>query len=646
MRQLAAFLLLTLSGGQAAAPATPSGAPDVFVAYPDPGATVPFDHVILEGSVSPGADLRIDGKAVTVGPDGLFMEWWPLRPGVNTLHFLTTRGGKSGTGTLRVTRPAPRVWPARPTAIDAGSVTPRLSRTYWDAANDLPDERTIRVSFQGSPGGRATYRLAGSPPVPMTEGPTGTYAAVYTLPSTARVLDAAVVVSLRGRDGKTVTATAPGRLTSTPAGPRLATERAGTVQGQALNDAVTLLTDLDGQPLLYPRDGMTFTAVGRVGEDLRVRLAPGLSALATAAQLDLTAGRLGVALGGMITLDGPVELASMPSPRPSPLLLAQATPAPVAAGATEAVPDLTPLPIPDAPDPVPPAVSGDLRVRVPLGGVRVPYSIEQRAGGSQLLLTLYGTFATPLGGLADITDPLLRSVDVQPGLPGVTLVTLTLAAGQAWGFQTGYEGSDLIVTVRRPPTLDSRRPLQRRVITLDPGHGGNQKGGAGSLRTPEKNLVLPIALRVAALLRAQGATVVLTRTADVTLGLYERGLAAEAARADLLVSIHANALPDGRDPRGLRGPEVYYTHPQAQAVAVRVLASLRRTLPELGPGEGLKGGAFLALTRPSAQPSILVETAYLTDAGNLRVLQSVAGQERFAQAIAAGIVDFYAAQLP
>uniref|UniRef100_UPI00286993D2 N-acetylmuramoyl-L-alanine amidase family protein n=1 Tax=Deinococcus sp. TaxID=47478 RepID=UPI00286993D2 len=246
----------------------------------------------------------------------------------------------------------------------------------------------------------------------------------------------------------------------------------------------------------------------------------------------------------------------------------------------------------------------------------------------------------------DTADPLLQSVDVQPGLPGVTLVTFTLAAGQAWGFQAGYANGDLVVTIRRPPGLDPARPLLGRVITLDPGHGGSQKGGAGSLRVPEKNLVLPIALRVAALLRAQGATVVMTRTTDVTLGLYERGLAAENAPSDLLVSIHANALPDGRDPRGIRGPEVYYTHPQAQAVSASILAALRRTVPELGPGEGLKGSAFLALTRPSAQPSLLVETAYLTDAGNLRVLQSPAGQERIAQGIAAGIADFYAAQGP
>ena len=224
-------------------------------------------------------------------------------------------------------------------------------------------------------------------------------------------------------------------------------------------------------------------------------------------------------------------------------------------------------------------------------------------------------------------------------------LTLDLTAPQAWGFTAQYDGDDLLLTVRRPPVLDPGRPLSGRVIALDAGHGGTQLGGAGSLRVPEKDLTLPIVRRAAELLRERGAQVILTRDADVTLGLYERDLLAEAAHADLLVSIHANALPDGRDPRGMRGPEVYFTHPQAAAPAAAILAALRRTLPDLGPGAGLKPGANLALTRPTTQPSLLIETAYLTDPQNLRTLMDPAGRERLAYAIAAGIADFYAAQV-
>ncbi|MFC6664073.1 hypothetical protein ACFP9V_01000 [Deinococcus radiopugnans] len=68
-------------------------APNVFVAYPEAGHRVAYGHVILEGSVTPGAALTVDGQPVNVGADGLFMEWWPLRPGTNDLRLVARQGG-------------------------------------------------------------------------------------------------------------------------------------------------------------------------------------------------------------------------------------------------------------------------------------------------------------------------------------------------------------------------------------------------------------------------------------------------------------------------------------------------------------------------------------------------------------------------
>ncbi|MDB5044807.1 MAG: N-acetylmuramoyl-L-alanine amidase [Deinococcus sp.] len=642
-------------------------APDVFVAYPPAEYRLAFDHVILEGSVTPGATLKVSGQAAPVGADGLFMLWWPLRVGTNDLRLVASKGGQSGSHTVRVIRTLPRALPATPTAVDRDSLTPRENREFWDVAADSPAERSVSVNFRGSPGGRATFRLAGGAVQPMQEGPAGQYSATYLLAGGARVQNAAFTVSLTGRDGRTTAAAAPGRLTSTATGPRTATQRPGTVLGLGLNDGKNVLTTLGGDPLLYPRGGMTFAAVGRQGNDLRVRLAPGISALVTAAQVALTPGAPRVGTAGSITLDSlpavpsslpevlplPTSPGSVPPPEPSapesaPLPADPATPTPTLPELLPQAPrpkqgspaPVTPTVPPMATDPLPAA---DLGVRVPLGGLRVPFALEQSEEGRRLTLTLYGLSVPPVVPTLP-ADPLLARLTVTPAGVGVFRLVLDLNTAQAWGFGANYNGADLLLTVRRPPTLSPAQPLAGRTIALDPGHGGTQLGGAGSLRVPEKGLTLPIALRTAQLLRAQGAAVTLTRTTDVTLGLYERGQMAEAARADLLVSIHANALPDGRDPRGIRGPEVYFTHPQAQGVAAQILASLRRTLPDLGPGAGLKPGADLALTRPTTQPSLLIETGYLTDPGNLRILMDLGGQERLAQAIAGGIVAFYSGQ--
>ncbi|MCP2013653.1 N-acetylmuramoyl-L-alanine amidase [Deinococcus sp. HSC-46F16] len=594
-------------------------APDIFVAYPPPGHRVASDHVLLEGSVPPGATLRIDGRAAEVGPDGLFILWWPLRVGTQDLRLVSTLRGQTGTRTLRVTRTARPGLPATPTVLDTASIQPAQDHTFWDAAGDSEAERTVPVAFRGSPGGRASVRVGEGPATALREVAPGEYRGGFVLPPTQALAAAPVTVMLTGRDGRTVTRTAAGRVSNVPgAAPQLAVQRPGTVPGRALNPADTLLTTPSGEPLLYPREGMTFRAVGRVGPDLRVRLVPGQSALVTAAQVELRPGAPAPALAGALRVEGAV---------PVPTALVPALPL------AAALPVLPPVPAP----------TGDLRLRLPLGGARVPFTLAQPEPG-RLVLTVYG-LATPPAPPQPVADPFLGGVEVSAPAPGVTRLALSLNAAQLWGFAAGYEEGDLVLSVRRPPRLDPARPLAGRVIVLDAGHGGTQNGGAGALRVPEKDLVLPITLRAAELLRAQGADVRLTRDGDVTLGLYERGLFAELQEADLLVSIHANALPDGRDPRGIRGPEVFFTHPQAQAPAAAILAALRRTLPDLGTGAGLKPGANLALTRPSAQPSLLVETGYLTDPGNLRLLMSPAGRERLAGAIASGIADFYAGQV-
>ena len=592
-----------LLGAVSAALLSPAAAaaPRLIVAYPPEGHRVAYDHVILEGSVSPGARLTIGGRAAEVAPDGLYTLWWPLNPGLNTLRLVTTVGGESSSRVLHVTRTVTAPLPARPTALRPGSLTPAGRMEFWDPAGDSPAERQLEVSFEGSPGGRASFRVGGGAPQAMREVRPGRYSATWVLPLGSVFDQASVTVSLTGQDGKTVSQAAPGRV-STGTGPATATQLAGTVRGLGVNEAEYSLTTLDGRPLLYPREGTTFLAVGRQGDDLRVRLAPGLSALVTADQVALTRG---------------LPLAAQPGPLVLDPSGAGGTGLEMAAGTGD-----------------------DLRVRVPLGGARLPFTLEQSAG--QLDLTLYG--APPLPARSELRDPLLVGAEVKTLGLDTQRLTLRLSAAQGWGFHAGYEGNDLVLTVRRPPALDPLRPLAGRVIVLDPGHGGTNMGGAGLLGLTEKYLTLPVALRAAELLRAQGAAVVLSRERDDSVGLTERDLLAEQTRADLLVSLHYNALPDGNDPRGIRGPEVYYTWPQAQAVAGTILSELRARLPELGIGAGLRPGANLALTRPSTQISLLVELAYLTDAGNVRVMNSPGGQEKLAQAVAGGIAQFYAAQ--
>lgn len=114
---------------------------------------------------------------------------------------------------------------------------------------------------------------------------------------------------------------------------------------------------------------------------------------------------------------------------------------------------------------------------------------------------------------------------------------------------------------RGTPTTSLPRPKRLRVV-LDPGHGGKDPGAIGPGGVLEKDVVLGVARRLAAQLTEAGYDVLLTRDSDVFIPLPERTRRANAAKADLFVSIHANASPN----RAASGIETYYlsnTHDRA-----------------------------------------------------------------------------------
>jgi len=118
-------------------------------------------------------------------------------------------------------------------------------------------------------------------------------------------------------------------------------------------------------------------------------------------------------------------------------------------------------------------------------------------------------------------------------------------------------------------------------VVIDPGHGGSDTGTIGPGGLMEKDLVLDIALRLGALIEEQlGAEVIYTRSTDVTVPLEDRTALANEKKADLFISVHANA-----GVRTASGAETYYlnftTSRAALDVAARENASSRRSIHEL-----------------------------------------------------------------
>jgi N-acetylmuramoyl-L-alanine amidase len=225
-------------------------------------------------------------------------------------------------------------------------------------------------------------------------------------------------------------------------------------------------------------------------------------------------------------------------------------------------------------------------------------------------------------------------------------------------------------TVSAAPAVatTSTRP---RVVVLDPGHnGGNAgapaainrqvpdgRGGTKACNTTgtstdagyaEHAFTLDVAQRVEKRLVASGVRVELTRTDDDGVGpcVDERGSAGERAGADAVVSIHA----DGAAPSG-KGFHVAYSDPPlnaAQRGPTRTLAAdLRDGLAAAGfprstyiGRDGLSPRADLAGLNLSTRPTALVECANMRNAAEAAVVSSAAGRDRYAAAIADGILRF------
>jgi N-acetylmuramoyl-L-alanine amidase len=220
------------------------------------------------------------------------------------------------------------------------------------------------------------------------------------------------------------------------------------------------------------------------------------------------------------------------------------------------------------------------------------------------------------------------------------------------------------------------------IIAVDAGHGGVDPGATGPDGTHEKTVTLAIARALAARINAQpGMRAVLTREGDYFVPLRDRMERARAAHADLFVSIHADSVRD----RSIEGSSVYILSERgASSEAARRLAdqenaadlkggiSLAAQAPELRSvlmdlsqnasmaqsGEAaqdvlgaldrvgavrkreVQQAAFVVLKSPDV-PSMLVETAYISNPSEERRLRDPQEQQRLAGAILSGLADYF-----
>jgi len=219
---------------------------------------------------------------------------------------------------------------------------------------------------------------------------------------------------------------------------------------------------------------------------------------------------------------------------------------------------------------------------------------------------------------------------------------------------------------------------KRRLIVIDPGHGGKDPGATGLRGTREKDVNLAAALELARVLKERGDfEVLLTRDEDVFIPLSQRSELANEKNADLFISLHCNAAGNKRE----NGFEVYSvsetaSDPEAEALAASenaaieyegksvqdemakmILLAMTKTeminesavfssLSEKAIGKrvdvaprGAKQAAFYVL-RGTHAPAILVEMAFVSHAKDEAKLGSRRFRRTMAEGVAAGVADY------
>ncbi|UCC74593.1 MAG: N-acetylmuramoyl-L-alanine amidase [Gemmatimonadota bacterium] len=272
-----------------------------------------------------------------------------------------------------------------------------------------------------------------------------------------------------------------------------------------------------------------------------------------------------------------------------------------------------------------------LRVRISVADP-VPYQVE--VDGNRLTLILYGAYSNTDWLQYGPADPFLRAARWEQVASDRYVLAIELTS-QPWGYHARYRPGALALDIRRPPPIDPERPLAGRLIVVDPGHP--PAGATGPTRFYEGEANLAIAFKLKRLLEQEGARVILTRADRSSVRLYDRAHLAELLDAEVLISIHNNALPDGVNPFERHGTSVYYFHRHSLDLARALQQGLLETmaLRDLGSGR-----ASLALVRPTWMPAALIEGAFMIIPEQEAGLRNPVYQEAYARGVLQGLQEF------
>lgn len=187
--------------------------------------------------------------------------------------------------------------------------------------------------------------------------------------------------------------------------------------------------------------------------------------------------------------------------------------------------------------------------------------------------------------------------------------------------------------------------LDKKVIVLDPGHGGSDPGAIGPGGNQEKTVTLAVAQDLKELLEKAGATVIMTRESDIDVygpnasGVEELGARTNignSRKADIFVSIHANSFSNS----SVSGGATYY-YPKSNYDALLAQSIQNSYIQATGLQDRGIAQANFYVVKHSDMPASLVELAFISNPDEEKMLTDSQSQLKMAQGICQGIDAFF-----
>ncbi len=269
---------------------------------------------------------------------------------------------------------------------------------------------------------------------------------------------------------------------------------------------------------------------------------------------------------------------------------------------------------------------------------KLPFKIELRNKPASLSITLYGVIANYQWTRLEYDETLIQDISWAQKATNVCEIKIELKQAQCWGYHPFYEEGGLYIDIKKKLKVrgKSSLPLKDVVICLDPGHGP-ETGAIGPKGFIEKDMNYKYCVALKKKLEAKGAFVVLTRGENYGATMKARIQHAVFVEADILLSFHFNALPDGVNPFKNHGISTYYYHPQGYRLAYLIQKMLVKKT-------GVKNfGLFyenLAICRTPQMIAVLTEPGFIMHPWEEILIASETYQEQVVDAIVIAIEQF------